>query len=266
MYLSHFGLKAYPFEKTLCSDELFETEAQTEARARIGHLIDLKGIGLLTGEPGVGKTVLCRQVAGSLHEGLHQLRYVSFSTGTARDTWNVIAAAFGLEEGQSRATLCRQLRVEMNRLVLEARKLPVLIFDEAHHLGNDVLAEFKLMTNYEMDSAGRLCLLLVGLTELRGRLRMAVHEPLAQRIVVSCHLPGLRHEEVGAYVEHRMRLAGADVPVFEKPAIEALALASGRIPRKIDRLAHHALIAAAADGVRVAGEQHVAQAADEVVL
>ncbi len=265
MYLQHFGLKGYPFEKTLCSDELFETEAQTEARARIGHLIELRGIGRQASEPGVGKTVLCRQVAGSLHEGLHQLRYVSFSTGTARDTWNVIATAFGLEEGQSRATLCRQLRVEMNRLVLEARKLPVLIFDEAHHLGNDVLAEFKLMTNYEMDSGSRLCLLLVGLTELRGR-QAAVHEPLAQRIVVSCHLPGLRHEEVGAYVEHRMRLAGADVPVFEKPAIEALALATGRIPRKIDRLAHHALIAAAADGVRVAGEQHVAQAAGEVVL
>ena len=265
MYLSHFGLKAYPFEKTLEVDELLETGAQAEARARIGHLIELRGIGLLTGEPGVGKTALCRQVAGSLHEGLYQLRYVSFSTGSALETWNTIAAAFGLEGSHSRARLCRALGEEMSRLA-EARKQPVLIFDEAHHLGSDVLAEFKLLTNARMDSSSRLCLLLVGLTEFRNRLRMAAHEPLAQRIVVSCHLPALGREEVDAYVEHRMRLAGADVPVFGPAALEALALASGRIPRKIDRLAHHALIAAAADGVRIADEQHVARAADEVVL
>ncbi len=266
MYLSHFGLRNYPFEKTLRSDELLDTEAQAEARTRIRHLIELRGIGLLTGESGVGKTALCRQVADSLHEGLHQLRYVSFSTGNVRDTCNAIATAFGLAESQSRATLCRALRTEMSRLVAETGKLPVLIFDEAHHLGNDVLAEFKMLTNYRMDSGNRLCLLLVGLTELRNRLRMAVHEPLAQRIVVNCHIPGLRHEEVGAYIEHRMRLAGADVPVFEPAAIEAVALASNRIPRQIDRLAHHALIAAAADRMRTVTDSHVNRAADEVVL
>ena len=216
MYLPHFALRNYPFEKTLRSDELLDIETQAEARTRIRHLIELRGI--------------------------------------------------GLPESQSRATLCRVLRTEMSRLVDETGKLPVLIFDEAHHLGNDVLAEFKMLTNYRMDSSNRLCLLLVGLTELRNRLRMAVHEPLAQRITVNCHIPGLRHQEVGAYVEHRMALAGADVPVFEPAAIEAVALASNRIPRQIDRLAHHALIAAAADGMRTVTDSHVNRAADEVVL
>ena len=265
MYLSHFGLKRYPFEKTLGSDELLDTESQAEARARIAHLVELRGIGLLTGEPGVGKTAVCRQVADGLHDGLHQVRYVSFSTGSVRDTYNAVATAFGLPESQSRATLFRALREETGRLVAEAGKLPVLILDEAHHLGNDVLAEFKMLANHRMDSANRLCLLLVGLTELRNRLRMAVHEPLAQRIVVNCHIPALRHEEVGAYVGHRMRLAGADVPVFDPAAVEALALAANRVPRKIDRLAHHALIAAADDGKRTVADGHVNRAAEETV-
>ena len=91
MYLSHFGLRNYPFEKTLKSDELLDTETQAEARARIGHLIELRGIGLLTGESGVGKTALCRQVLDTLHEGLHQVRYVAFATGNVRDTYNAIA-------------------------------------------------------------------------------------------------------------------------------------------------------------------------------
>ncbi len=244
----------------------------------------------------VGKTAVCRQVADGLHEGLHQVRCVSFSTGSVRDTCNAIATAFGLEESQSRATLFRALRAETSRLVGEAGKLPVLILDEAHHLGNDVLAEFKTLANHRMDSENRLCLLLVGLTELRNRLRMAVHEPLAQRIAVNCHIPALRHEAVGACVGHRMRLAGADVPVFEPAAVEALApsrvprkidrlahhaltaadvpvfepaaveaLAPSRVPRKIDRLAHHALTAAAADGKRTVTDGHVNRAADEVV-
>ena len=67
----------------------------------------------------------------------------------------------------------------------------MLIVDEAHHLRNEVLEDLRLLTNYQMDSENRLCLLLVGLTELRRRLSMAVHESLAQRIVVRYHLAGL---------------------------------------------------------------------------
>ena len=265
MYLPHFGLRHYPFEKTLGSDELLDTESQAEARARIAHLVELRGIGLLTGESGVGRTALCRQVTDTLHEGLRQVRYVTFSTGNVRDTCNAIATAFGLAESQSRATLFRGLRTELSRLVAEAGKLPVPVFDEAHHLGNDVLAEFRMLTNYRMDSGNRLCLLPVGLTELRNRLGMAVHEPPARRIIVNCHIPALRHEEVGACIEHRMRLAGADVPVFGPAAIEAAALASNRIPRQVNRIAHHALIAAAADGSRTVTDSHVNRAADEIL-
>ena len=142
----------------------------------------------------------------------------------------------------------------------------MLIFDEAHHLGNDVLAELKLLTNYAMDSENRLCMLLVGLSGLRLRLRMSVHQPLAQRVFVNCHLTGLAEDEVGAYLEHRMQLAGARNPVFEPQAVEALKLAGGRIPRLIDLIAHHALIAAAEDGSDTVAGHHVEAASREALL
>jgi len=265
MYLSHFGLKHHPFGKTLGSGEPLGTESRAGVRARIAHPVGLRGIGLLTGEPGVGKTAVCRQVADSLHDGLHQVRYVPFSTGSVRDIHNAVATAFGLPGSQSRATPFRALREETGRLVAEAGKLPVLILDEAHHPGNDVLAGFRTLANHRMDSANRLCLLLAGLTELRNRPRMAVHGPLAQGIVVNCHIHALRRGEVDAHVGHRMRLAGADVPVFDPAAAGALALAANRVPRKIDRLAHHALIAAADDGKRTVADGHVNRAAGEMV-
>lgn len=76
---------------------------------------------------------------------------LSLSAGSVRDTYDAIAVAFGLAESQCRATMFRALRAETSRLVGEAGKLPVLIFDEAHHLGNNVFAEFKMLTNHRMD-------------------------------------------------------------------------------------------------------------------
>jgi len=140
----------------------------------------------------------------------------------------------------------------------------VLIVDEAHHLRNDVLEDLRLLTNYQMDSENRLCLLLVGLTELRRRLAMAVHESLAQRIVVRYHLAGLTREELPAYLTHRLRLAGCELPLFEPPAVEALFQATQGMPRKVNRLAHYALTSAALTQARTVSAEHVQTAREEV--
>ena len=81
-----------------------------------------------------------------------------------------------------------------------------------------------------MDAEHRLCLLLVGLTELRRRLAMAVHESLTQRLVVRHHLPGLDRSELDAYLIHRLCLAGCEIPLFEPPAVEALFQAARGLP------------------------------------
>lgn len=266
MYLSHFGLRHYPFKKGLKPCDFFNSDAQAEAQSRITHLVEMRGIGLLTGESGTGKTAVCRQIVNDVHEGLYQVRYVAFSTGTVRDVYNVISEAFGLEQFQTRGQLWIQLRAEITRLKSEAGKLPMLIFDEAHHLHNDVLADLKLLTNFDMDSDDQLCLLLVGLTELRERLKMAIHEPLAQRIVVNYHLQALTRDEVGSYINHRLKIAGTTLNLFSENAVEAVALAANKIPRRIDQIAHYALIAAAADKSQTVNENHVIQAIDNTKL
>lgn len=100
---------------------------------------------------------------------------------------------------RNRAGAYRAIHTEVCCLAVECRIHPVLVVDEAQHLRNDVLEDLRLLTNYAMDSEPRLCLLLVGLTELRRRLGMAVHESLAQRIVVRVHLGGLARDELPEY-------------------------------------------------------------------
>ena len=167
----------------------------------------------MTGEVGSGKTTVCRNVAATLHPGRYRVCYVSLTTGNVLDMYKSIGWELGLPTERSRATAYRAIRAEITRLVGEAKQLPVLVIDEAQHLRNDVLEDLRLLTYFAMDAEHRLCLLLVGLTELRRRLAMAVHESLTQRLVVRHHLPGLDRSELDDYLIHRLRLAGCELPL-----------------------------------------------------
>lgn len=264
MYRKHFGLTRYPFSKELGTDEFFAFEGATELEARLEHLRDLRGIGLITGEVGTGKTSLCRKFVASLHHGIYRTFYVPNTTGNIMDLYKSIAWELGLATERSRAALFRVIRTEVTRLCLECKTLPILIIDEAHLLRADVLEDLRLLTNYNMDSENRLCLLLIGQPELRRRLSMAVHEALAQRIVVRFHLTGLARDELPDYLAHRLRLAGTELPLFDPPAQEALFQISGGKLRKLNLLAHHCLFAAAADRQQAVTDEHVAKARHEL--
>lgn len=264
MYLKHFGFLFYPFAKDIPPDEMYASAATTELSVRLGHLVDMSGIGLVTGDSGSGKSCACRAMVARLHTGLYKVFYVPLSTGNPMDLYKSIAWEMGLPTERSRAALYRQIKNEVTRLCTEARTRPVLILDEAHGLRSDVLEEMRLLTNYAMDSQNRLCLLFCGQTELRRRLAMAVHEALHQRIVVRYHLPPLARDEAAAYLTHLLRRAGTELPLFEPAAVEALFQASQGLPRKLNLLAHHSLIAAAIAKAKTVTADHVAAALTEL--
>jgi general secretion pathway protein A len=264
MYRKHFALTRHPFAKNLVPEDLFLSAASKELETRLRHLLDLRGIGLVTGEVGSGKTTVCRKVAASLHAGLYKVFYVPLSTGNVMDLYKTIAWEMGLPTERSRAALYRAIHGEVTRLNLETKIRPVLIVDEAQHLRSEVLEDLRLLTNYEMDSQNRLCLLLVGQAELRRRLSMAVHEALSQRIVVRHHFGGLEREELPSYLGHLLRLAGTELPLFDGPALEAIYQSTNGLPRKVNLLAHHALNAAALARVKCVNAEHVQAALSEV--
>ena len=264
MYRTHFGLTAHPFTNELAAEDLFVSAACTELETRLGHLLDMRGIGLVTGEPGSGKTSVVRKVTDALHPGRHKTLYIPLSTGNPMDVYKTIAWELGLVTERSRAALYRQIRTEVTRLCHESRIRPVLVIDEAHLLRSDVLEELRLLTNYRMDSDNRLTLILVGQSELRRRLAMSAHEALLQRIVIRFHLPGIARDEIGPYLQHRLRKAGCEMDLFAPDAEEALFSAAQGLPRPIHRLAHHALLAAALHKAKVATADHVELALKEL--
>ena len=264
MYRKHFGLARHPFVKDIVPEDLFVSAANRELEVRLGHLLDLRGIGLVTGEVGSGKTTLCRKVTAALHNGLYRVFYVPLTTGNVMDLYKSIAWELGLPTERSRAALYRCIHNEVTRLCVENKLRPVLVVDEAQHLRSEVLEDLRLLTNYEMDSQNRLCLVLVGQAELRRRLSLAAHEALSQRIVVRHHLGGLTREELPRYLAHLLRLAGTELPLFEPAAVEAIFQASSGMPRKVNLLAHHTLNAAALGKAKAASAEHVQAALPEV--
>lgn len=264
MYRKHFALTRHPFTKDIAPDELFLSASAREWEVRLRYLLELVGIGLLTGEPGGGKTTITRRVMTNLHTGLYRFFYMALSTSNVMDLYKMIAWELGLPTERSRAALHTCIRTEVSRLSRESKIRPVLIIDEAHHLRSDVLEELRLLTNYQMDSENRLCLLLIGQAELRRRLSMAVHEALAQRIIVRHHLVGLARDELPPYLAHLLRLAGSELQLFEPAAMEAIYQATNGILRRVNALSHHALNAAAIARAKVVTADHVQQAVAEV--
>jgi type II secretory pathway predicted ATPase ExeA len=264
MYRQHFGLTQHPFSNEIEPEDLFPAASAKELQVRLAHLIDMRGIGLVTGDSGSGKTCSTRKIVAGLHTSLHRVLYVALSTGNVMDFYKTLSWEMGLPVERSRAALYRQIRNEVTRLVSEVRCRPVLIVDEAHHLRPDVLEDLRLLTNYNMDSENRLCLLLLGQTELRRRLSMAVHEALSQRIVIRYHMAPLTRDELPVYLTHRLRKAGTELALFEPPAQEAIFQATGGLPRKANSLAHHSLLAAALARAKAVSAEHVQAAIPEV--
>ena len=264
MYRKHFGLTGFPFDKEIPAEDLFVSAAMQELSVRLSHLIEMNGIGLVTGDVGSGKSCAARAMTARLHPGLYKVLYVPLSTGNPMDLYKSISWELGLPVERSRAALYRQIKCEVTRLSTEARTRPVLILDEAQGLRSDVLEEMRLLTNYAMDAQNRLCLLFCGQSELRRRISMAVHEALNQRVVVRFHLPPLARDEVGAYLTHLLRRVGTELPLFEPAAIEAIFQATQGLPRKVNLLAHHTLIAAALQKAKAAAADHVQAALSEV--
>jgi type II secretory pathway predicted ATPase ExeA len=267
MYRTHFGFTCHPFDKGdngFPPEDLYVSAAVKEAEARIAHLIEMRGIGVFTGDCGSGKTTACRKATACLHTGLYRVAYVPNTTGNVLDLYKSISWEFGLPVERSRAALYRSIRDEVSRLCAEAHLRPILIIDEAHLLRSEVLEDLRLLTNYDMDSRSRLCLILIGQPQLRRRLAMAVHEAFNQRVVMRYHVSGLTRDEVSAYITHLLHRAGTELPLFEPAAVEAVFQATMGLPRKVNLLAHHALLAAALARVNAVTAEHVTTALPEV--
>jgi len=264
LYAPAFGFTHPPFHGPLAADQLFRPPGLEELHSRLRYLVDSRAIGLLTGEPGSGKSTALRRLRDALHPDQVRALYLHDTLVNPADFCRQLALALGLQPEWSRAMTFRLIQQEIQRLVQERHLTVLLIIDEAHNLRSDVLALFPLLTNFDWDGGGRLAVLFAGQSGLRQTLRLSHLEALAQRITIRFALRGLDRDTTRLYLEHRLKIAGLDRPLLTAPAHEALFEASQGVMRRIDTLAHHALAAAALSRAKLVEPEHILQAAAEL--
>jgi len=245
-----FGLKRHPFDKEIKTSDLFDSESLAECAARLDYIKQRRGTMLLTGDPGVGKTVAIRRFVESLNENLYRPFYTPLATLNRFDILRHINHKLGLTNRGSKSVLYTQIQREMLESKEQRGKTVVLIIDEAQLLQTGPLHEIRLMTNFRMDSYEPFILILAGQSDLRRVMEFAVMEPLAQRLRMRCHMSPLGPEECSAYVEHHMTLAGASEPIFTPDALDALYEQSFGIPRRVGNIANQAMLYAMCDNKR----------------
>jgi len=242
MYKTYYSLAHTPFSKDLRPTNAFESLDYQGALGALDYLQQSKGMGLLIGEPGAGKTFTLRTFKESLNPSLYHVIYHPLSTGGVMDFYRGLAYGLGEEPKFRKVDLFRQIQEGIQRLFEERRITPVFILDEMHLAKDAFLQDLAILFNFEMDSTNPFILVLSGLPSLKRRLRLNHHRPLAQRMIMKYELQPLSKEEVSQYINHHMEIAGSKMPLFTENAQEAIATRSQGWPRVINSLTVQSLL------------------------
>lgn len=262
---SRFGLEFNPFLKN-AKEIPVDTQESREAAFRLGYLAKNKGFGLLTGAAGRGKTTAVRRWKASLNPSLYKVIYSSLSTLTVNDFYRNLASELGVQPSFRKPDNFKSIQEEITRLALEKRRTPVIIIDEANYVSNAVLNDLKILFNFEMDSKDQAAILLVGLPQLNSTLRLGVHEPLRQRIIMNYNMEGLTKEEGRTYIREKLKGAGGTPDIFDQNAMEAVLNAADGTPRMINKLCSASMLVAASRELNCINADAVMQAVSDCEL
>ena len=269
MYYQYFGLNEAPFSIAVNPRYLFMSPRHRDALA---HLLYGVGAGggfiLLTGEVGTGKTTINR----CLLEQLPDNTDIAIILNPALNAQELLASAcdeLGIDYGQEQHSL-KALTDRLHTFLLEnhARdRKTTLLIDEAQHLDFDVLEQIRLLTNLETNSEKLLQIILIGQPELAQKLGRPELRQLNQRITARYNLEALNLEETGAYIRHRLEVAGLAPgrELFTPGLVKQVHRKTRGIPRLINLLCDRALLGAYGRGKNLADKATLEAAAVEVL-
>ena len=264
MLEAYYGLNGRPFDKSCKIDELFLSKSMNELLSRLEYMKQCRGIMLITGAPGAGKTTALRFFAGKLSPLSYKYFYIPLSTVNVLDFYRQLNRSIGGEPFHFKSRLFNSIQSRIRDMAVNSKIIPVLIFDEAHLLKNENFQELQMLSNFSMDSADPAIIIIAGQPHLAERLMRPVLISFHQRIVLKFHLDPLEKEEILPFVSHILSARGLYKSPFSEAAMEAMFKNTGGVPRLISSLALKTMTCGMLSRSQVLTEEHVFQAAREL--
>ena len=274
MYEQHWGLRKTPFGTDRDAESYFAGSSHHSALLKLRFLVDhRRGAGLLVGPSGAGKSRLLQallpehdansapvvKVVYPLMSPLELLCFIVRELGDGQPTVNGT-----MNVGGSMDLVLRQL-IDRLRTLTEQGRPAVIVIDDAHTISDrQVFQSLHLLLNLQQHQGVEFTLILAGQPELVGMTKRLPQ--LDDRISIPCVLTALTATETSAYVEHRLRGAGAAYAIFSRAALQAVHELSGGLPRRINRLCDFALLVGYAEGLGLIDAEHIEGVSAELSL
>ena len=265
MYAEFYGLKELPFALTPDPRFIYFTPSHTEVMANLHYGIESgKGLIVVTGEVGTGKTTILRWMMQRLERTV-MVAYLFNPRLSVTEFYQQIAALLDVQNWETKPELLTSLGQALESR--HARGLrTVLIIDEAQGLSQSVLEEIRLLSNFESNTAKQLQIVLTGQPELREVLNNPDLRQLKQRVALRCVIKAMPTvDETNRYITSRLLAAGARrTDIFSPDAVDYIYRCTEGIPRNINNICDNALLAGYAAGTSTIDQTIIEEVAENL--
>lgn len=245
---AHYGFTKIPFSKYMKATDMYDSQSQREMRFGLEMWLEVRGLALLTGPTGVGKSITLRRFTGELDDSKYAVFNIPSPPATVHGFMRFLCRRFGLPMKQHTADLFDAAQKFLMTHCQEHGTYPIVILDDAEGLNPDVADVLRRLTIYDLDAEDKFSLIVSGIEGLLQVLELGFLEPLRSRFSFGHSLRPFGLEDTRNYIRFHIERAEGDLNLFSDEAIKKIFHTSQGRPRTINQLCVGALILGAMQG------------------